>query len=120
VLAQVVQREIGEHGLGCDSFLLGARGDSRKFVARARFVGAREQFLDRAEAVGRAEQSRREFHWRSASVTRADSKWKEKGRPRRENAYRCARIPAGSSRPPGAVARAARHPRSIRNPWVIF
>ena len=62
VLAQIVQREIGEHGLGCDSFLLGARRDSRELVARARFVGACEQFLDRAEAVGLAEQSGREFH----------------------------------------------------------
>ena len=62
VLAEVVQREIGEHGLGRDSFLLGARRDAGEFVARARFVGAREQFLDRAESVRLAEQSRREFH----------------------------------------------------------
>ena len=62
VLAQVVQREIGEHGLSRDSFLLGSRRDSREFVAGARFVGAREQFLDGAEAVGLAEQSGREFH----------------------------------------------------------
>ena len=62
ILAQIVQREIGEHGFGCDSFLLGARRDSRQLVARARFVGAREQFLDGAEAVGLAEQSGREFH----------------------------------------------------------
>ena len=62
VLAQVVQRQIGEHGLRGDSFLLGARRDACELVARSRFVGACEQFFDRAEAVGLAEESRREFH----------------------------------------------------------
>jgi hypothetical protein len=87
VLAQVVQGQIGEHGLGCYSFPLGARGDSRNLVARARFVGAGEQFLDRAEPVRSAKQSRREFHWRSGfdagascghgdNLTRRNDKWK--------------------------------------------
>ena len=42
ILAQVAQRQIGEHDLRRDAFLLGSRRDAREFVARARLVGACE------------------------------------------------------------------------------
>ena len=58
IVAQIVQRQIGQDHLGRDAFALGPRREARQLVAGARLVGAGQNLAHRIEAVGDPEKAR--------------------------------------------------------------